>query len=60
MDLAKVSVYRVRVRKRLDAKPTEVCTAVTPDMITSLVLFYQGVALRAPMNILPLPTGPFL
>ena len=60
MVLPNVSVYRVRVRKRLDANPAEVCTAVTPDMIASLVLLYHGAALRASMNILPLPTSPFL
>ena len=60
MGLANVSVDRVSVRERLDASPTDVCTAVTPDMVAPLVLLYHGVALRAPMNILPLPTSPFL
>jgi len=58
MSLAKVSVNRVRIRKRLDAKPAKVCAAVTPDVIAPLVLLYQGVTLRAPMNVFPLPTGP--
>lgn len=60
MDLANVSVDRVRVRKRLDANPADVCTTVTLDMIAPLVLLYHGVALRATMNILPLPASPFL
>jgi len=58
MGLTKVSVDRVRIRKRLDTNPAEVCTAVTPDMIAPLVLLYQRIALGAPMNVLPLPVGP--
>jgi len=60
MGLTNVSVNRVRVRKGLDANPTDVCTAVTPDMIAPLILLYHGVALGAPLNIFPLPTSPFL
>jgi len=60
MGLTKVSIDRVRIGKRLDANPAEVRATVTPDMITPLVLLYQGVTLRAPVNILPLPIGPFL
>jgi hypothetical protein len=60
MGLANVSIDRVRVRKRLDANPADVCTAVTSDMIAPLVLLYHGVTLGAPMNVLPLPTSPFL
>jgi len=29
-------------------------------MVASLVLLYHGAALRAPMNVLPFPTSPFL
>ena len=60
MGLANVSVDRVRVRKRLDANPADVCAAVTPDMVAPLVLFYHSVTLGAPLNILPLPTSPLL
>jgi len=60
MSLANVSVNRVRVRERLDANPADVCTAVTSDMVAPLVLLYHGIALRTPMNILPLLTSPFL
>jgi len=60
MGLANVSVDRVSVSKGLDANPTDVCTAVTPDMVAPLVLLYHGVTLGAPLNILPLPTSPFL
>ena len=60
MGLANVSVYRVRIRKRLDANPTNVCTTVAPDMVAPLVLLYHGVTLGAPMNVLPLPTCPLL
>ena len=60
MSLTNVSINRVCVRKRLDANPADVCTAVTPDMVAPLVLLYHGVALGAPLNIPPLPTSPFL
>ena len=60
MSLANMSVNRVCVRKRLDANPADVCTAVTPDVVAPLVLLYHRVALRTPMDVLPLPTSPFL
>ena len=60
MSLADMSINGVCVRKRLDANPADVCTAVTPDMVAPLILLYHGVALRAPMNILSLPTSPLL